>query len=89
MYDPSPAKHFDGLLVHYRGIAVNLAAFIRRLTNVSIEKGDKEKHTRKRQKKTKRHERKKKGTARREREESSHNTLTGSPTAFGGSRVAM
>ncbi|KYN16943.1 hypothetical protein ALC57_10812 [Trachymyrmex cornetzi] len=37
----------------------------------------------------KKHERKKKDTARREREESFHNTLTGSPTAFGGSRVAM
>lgn len=63
--------------------------FIRRLTNVSIEKGDKEKRVKQwKRKNQKRHEREKEGMAR-ERKESSRNTLTGSPTvAGGGSRVA-
>lgn len=88
MYDPSPAKHFDGRFTSY--ITWNCCELSDVYTSLDkcIDRGRRQGETRKTTKKNqKRHEREKESTTR-EREESSRNTLTGSPTAaFGVSKA--
>lgn len=92
MYDPSPAKHFDGRFSSYitwncrelSGVYTSLDKCIDRESRQGEERENDEKKIE--LKKTRTRERE--YTAR-EREESSGNTLTVSPTAaFGDSRVA-
>jgi len=88
MYNPSPAKHFDGRFSSYITWNCRELSGVYMSLDKCIDRGRRQGEERKTTKKnTKRHGWKKEGTAR-EREEGSRNTLTGSLTVtFGSSRV--